>query len=90
VVGKNYTEFSLLDSRGWWAMIFLGVLTTGFAYIAWFDALSQLPAAQTGTFLFVEPLTSMVVAANILGEKITLVSVLGGVVILFGIWMVNR
>ena len=90
VAGKNYTEFSLLDTRGWWAMIFLGVLTTGFAYIAWFDALSQLPAAQTGAFLFIEPLTSMVVAANILGEKITLISVLGGVVILFGIWMVNR
>jgi drug/metabolite transporter (DMT)-like permease len=90
VAGKNYTEFSLLDTRGWWAMIFLGVLTTGFAYIAWFDALSQLPAAQTGAFLFIEPLTSMVVAANILGEKITLISVFGGVVILFGIWMVNR
>jgi drug/metabolite transporter (DMT)-like permease len=90
VAGKNYTEFSLLDSRGWWAMVFLGVLTTGFAYITWFDALSQLPAAQTGAFLFVEPLTSMVVAANILGEKNTLASVLGGVVILFGIWMVNK
>jgi len=90
VAGKNYTQFSQLDSRGWWAMIFLGVLTTGFAYIAWFDALSQLPAAQTGAFLFVEPLVSMVVAANVLGEKITLVSVLGGVVILFGIWMVNK
>ena len=87
---KSYTEIPLLDSRGWIAMIFLGIFTTGLAYIAWFDALSQLPAAQTGAFLFVEPLTSMVVAAIILNEQITLVSVLGGAVILFGIWMVNR
>lgn len=90
IAGRNYTEFMQLDSRGWMAMIYLGILTTGLAYIAWFDALSQLPAAQTGAFLFIEPLTSMVVAAIILSEKITLVSVLGGVVILFGIWMVNR
>jgi drug/metabolite transporter (DMT)-like permease len=90
LAGKNYTEIALLDSRGWIAMIFLGIFTTGFAYIAWFDALSQLPVAQTGVFLFVEPLTSMVVAAIILGEAVTWPSVLGGAVILAGIWLVNR
>jgi drug/metabolite transporter (DMT)-like permease len=90
VAEGNYAEIMQLDFRGWAVMIYLGIFTTGLAYIAWFSALSQLPAAQTGAFLFIEPLTSMVVAANILDEKITLVSVLGGVVILFGIWMVNR
>jgi drug/metabolite transporter (DMT)-like permease len=90
IAGRNYTEFTQLDSRGWMAIIYLGIFTTGLAYIAWFDALSQLSAAQTGAFLFIEPLTSVVVAAIILSEQITLVSVLGGVVILFGIWMVNR
>jgi drug/metabolite transporter (DMT)-like permease len=87
---KNYIEIPQLDLRGWLAMIYLGVFTTGLAYIAWFDALSQLPAAQTGAFLFVEPLTSMVVASIILNEQITLGSVLGGAVILVGIWMVNK
>jgi drug/metabolite transporter (DMT)-like permease len=90
IVGKYYTEILQLDSRSWLAVIYLGILTTGLAYIAWFDALSQLPAAQTGAFLFIEPLTSMVVAAIILNEQITPISVLGGVVILFGIWMVNK
>jgi drug/metabolite transporter (DMT)-like permease len=90
IAGKSYVEIPLLDTRGWIAMIFLGIFTTGLAYIAWFDALAQLPAAQTGAFLFIEPLTSMVVASIILNEQVTLVSVLGGAVILFGIWMVNR
>jgi drug/metabolite transporter (DMT)-like permease len=87
---KNYIEIPQLDLRGWMAIIYLGIFTTGLAYIAWFDALSQLPAAQTGAFLFIEPLTSMVVASIILSEQITFVSVLGGAVILAGIWMVNR
>jgi len=87
---KNYIDIPQLDARGWAAMIFLGIFTTGLAYIAWFDALAQLPAVQTGAFLFIEPLTSMVVAAVILNEQITLVSVLGGAVILVGIWLVNR
>jgi drug/metabolite transporter (DMT)-like permease len=88
--GKNYTEIPLLDSRGWWAMIFLGILTTGLAYIAWFDALSQLPAAQAGAFLFIEPPASMVVAAIVLYEAVTWASLLGGAVILIGVWLVNR
>jgi drug/metabolite transporter (DMT)-like permease len=88
--GKNFVEIPQLDSRGWWAMIFLGIFTTGLAYIAWFDALGQLPAAQTGAFLFVEPLASVVFASIILSEKVTAASILGGVVILFGIWLVNR
>jgi drug/metabolite transporter (DMT)-like permease len=87
--GKT-AELALLDTRGWWAMIFLGIFTTGLAYIAWFDALSQLPAAQTGAFLFIEPPTSMIVAAIILSEAITWASLLGGAVILAGVWLVNR
>lgn len=79
-----------LDSRGWVAMIFLGIFTTGLAYIAWFDALATLPATQTGAFLYIEPLTSMVVAALILGEQVTWASLLGGAVILLGVWLVNR
>jgi drug/metabolite transporter (DMT)-like permease len=90
VAEKDYLEIPKLDTQGWIAMIFLGVFTTGLTYIAWFDVLSQLPAAQSGAFLFIEPLVSMATAAIILNERITLVSVLGGAVILLGIWLVNR
>ncbi|GMV34392.1 MAG: EamA/RhaT family transporter [Chloroflexi bacterium] len=87
---RGYAEIPALDSRGWQALIYLGVFTTGLAYIAWFDALAQLPAAQTGAFLFIEPLSSMAVAAVVLNEAVTLASVFGGAVIILGIWLVNR
>lgn len=87
---KSYSEIALLDSRGWWALIFLGIFTTGLAYIAWFDALAQLPSAQTGAFLFIEPLASMVVASIVIKEQVTFAAIIGGAVILFGIWLVNR
>jgi drug/metabolite transporter (DMT)-like permease len=90
-VGQGrYTEISHLNARGWWSLIYLGIFTTGLAYIAWFDVLSQLPAAQSGAFLFLEPPSSMVVAAIVLGEKVTVPAIIGGAVILFGVWLVNR
>jgi drug/metabolite transporter (DMT)-like permease len=90
IASGDYAELSTLDSRGWWSLIYLGVFTTGLAYIAWFDALAQLPAAQTGAFLFIEPLSSMAVAAVVLNEAVTVATILGGAVIIFGIWLVNR
>lgn len=90
VAGRDYLEIPKLDARGWLAMLFLGILTSGMAYVAWFDALARLPAAQTGAFLFIEPLVSMVAAAVILNEEITFIGVAGGAVILLGIWLVNR
>jgi len=41
-------------------------------------------------FLYIEPLVAVVVAFFILGEAITAASLLGGGVILFGVWLVNR
>lgn len=86
----RYTEIPQLDARGWWSLIYLGIFTTGLAYIAWFDVLSQLPAAQSGAFLFLEPPSSMIVAAVVLNEQVTIASIIGGAVILVGVWLVNR
>jgi drug/metabolite transporter (DMT)-like permease len=83
-------EIPSLRFNGWMAVGFLGIFCSGLAYIAWYDALKALTTAQTGVFLYIEPLVAVVVAFFILGEEITLASLLGGAVILFGVWLVNR
>jgi len=75
---------------GWLAMGFLGVIVSGLAYIAWYDALKVIPAAQIGAFLYLEPVVTMLLAAGMLGEPLLFASVLGGGFILLGVWMVNR
>jgi len=72
--------------RGWIAILFLGVFCSGIAYIFWYDALKDLPVAQTGAFLYLEP----IVAAIVLGEILLLASAIGGITILIGVWLVNR
>jgi drug/metabolite transporter (DMT)-like permease len=79
-----------LSARGWLAVAFLGVACSGLAYIAWFDALERLPASQVGALLYLEPLVAMLVAAAALGEPVGPVMLLGGAVILVGVWLVNR
>ena len=76
--------------NGWIAITFLGVFCSGIAYIFWYDALKVLPVAQTGAFLYFEPIVTVIVAALVLRETILLATLLGGITILVGVWLVNR
>ena len=89
LAGPGYGDISNLTVTGWIGILFLGVFCSGLAYIAWYDALQALSTAQTGVFLYIEPLVAVVVAAVILSEQITGLSLLGGAIILFGVWLVN-
>ena len=88
--GKNYLEIPALSLSGWIGVAFLGIFCSGLAYIAWYDALQALSTAETGVFLYIEPLVAVIVAFFILDEAITWASLAGGAVILLGVWLVNR
>ena len=89
--GPGLAEIRALPWQGWVAIAgVLGVFCSGIAYIFWYDALSVLPVAQTGAFVYLEPFVTAVVAAFLLDEKLGLIGFIGGLTILCGIWLVNR
>jgi drug/metabolite transporter (DMT)-like permease len=88
--GPGLREIPQLTRDGWLGVTFLGVFCSGLAYIAWYDTLQILPAAQLGSFLYLEPPVAVVVSALILAESLTMAALLGGGVILFGVWLVNH
>jgi drug/metabolite transporter (DMT)-like permease len=88
--GPGLSEIAGLTARAWGAIAGLGILGSGLAYVMYYDALRVLPASQLGVFLNIEPLVTMLLAAPFLGEPITVVVLLGGGLILVGIYIVNR
>jgi drug/metabolite transporter (DMT)-like permease len=88
--GPGLHEIGRLDTRGWGAVLGLGIFGSGLAYIAYYDALQVLPASQLGVFLNIEPLVTTLLAAPFLGEPITVLVLFGGAIIIFGIYLVNR
>jgi drug/metabolite transporter (DMT)-like permease len=88
--GPGLSEISKLTLQGGTAILLLGIFGSGLAYIAWYDALKVLPASQLGAFLYIEPLVTLVVAAALLAEPITLASLIGGGIILLGVYLVNH
>ena len=90
LTGPSIGQISNIPWDGWLAILFLGIFCSGIAYIFWYGALKYLPVAQTGAFLYIEPIITLIVAAILINEAITLPSVFGGFAILFGVWLVNR
>lgn len=83
-------QIPFIPWNGWIAIAFLGVFCSGIAYIFWYDVLKILPVAQTGAFLYVEPIITVIVAALVLKEALLLATLIGGLTILIGVWLVNR
>ncbi len=90
VAGRGWESIHNIAMDGWLAIGFLGVFCSGLAYIFWYDALKVLPVARVGTFLYFEPVVTVLVSFLLLNEKITAAGLLGGVIILLGAWLVSR
>jgi drug/metabolite transporter (DMT)-like permease len=88
-VGDGLSQIRNLSWDGWLSIAFLGIFCSGLAYIFWYDALQTLPIAQTGAFLYFEPIVTVIVAAIVLHEQIYLATLVGGATILGGVWLVN-
>lgn len=87
---SGWMYINKLSSAGWLAVAFLGIASSFLAYTYWYDGLQIIGATQSGVFIYMEPLVSLVVAAIVLNEAVTPAALLGGSLILLGVWLVNR
>jgi drug/metabolite transporter (DMT)-like permease len=87
--GAGLGEITRLTSPTLAAVLFLGIVCSGIAYVFWYDALKTLQAAKVGALIYIEPVVAVIVAAIVLGEPILPIVLAGGGLILFGVWLVR-
>lgn len=90
VQNASWREVGELTLPGWGSIGFLGILCSGVAYILWYDALEAREASQIGAFLYIEPLVTLATAHLLLHEEISAITIIGGLLILTGVYLVNR
>jgi drug/metabolite transporter (DMT)-like permease len=69
--------------------LFLGVFVSGIAYWYWGKALEGLEASKVSMFLYLEPITTLIAAVFLLQEKVFIISITGGIIIIIGVIIVN-
>ncbi len=74
----------------WSAVIYLASVTTILGYIGWYWALARGGIARIGTIQFFQPVSGLILAALLLGERMTLALLAASAVILAGVWIAQR
>ena len=78
-----------LDRQGWLAIVYLGAGASGVAYMLYSVALKHVEASEAGVYTNLIPIVG-VVTGVMLGEPLTSRAILGGVVVLVGVWLTSR
>lgn len=76
-----------MNSIGWVCLLTVGIVHTGVTYCMYFSSLKDLSGQQTAILSYIDPLVAVLVSFFVLGESMTLLQGLGGVMILgFTLW----
>lgn len=71
------------------SVVYLGIFPAAIAYLAWSYALARMSASNTSSFLYVIPIFAILLAWPLLNEIPSILSLLGGVVVIVGVALVN-
>lgn len=68
-------------------ILYLGLIITAAGYFVWNWALVRVEASRAAPFLTVQPIVGALLGAVVLGEPLTAFTVVGGVLVVVGLWM---
>lgn len=74
----------------WASLLYLSLLGSVVALLTWSRSVRDLGAARAGQFTYLVPIWSLILAAIFLGEHPALLQIIGGLLVLVGIWFTNR
>ena len=76
-----------MNAFGWINLLIVGLVHTGVTYCMYFSSLKELPGQQAAILSYIDPLVAVLISVTILGEKMTLWQIAGGLLILgFTFW----
>ena len=90
LVLDRWTPWSELGLETSIALVFLGLAGVALAQWFWQWGMAKIGAAQAGVFLYLEPLVTTALAVPYLGEPFALSTVLGGALVILGVFFARR
>jgi len=85
IEGKRFDYEALLNPKILISILFLGVIGSGICYLTWNISVKRLGIITTNSYIYVIPFVTMILAAILLKEQITIIGVLGAVLIISGV-----
>jgi drug/metabolite transporter (DMT)-like permease len=90
VAEHSISEITTMSLNAWLAILYLSVTCSLIGYFIWFYVIKQVGAAVTSTFLFGEPIITMLFAVSFVGERVNLFIIGGAALIFLGVYQVIK
>ena len=87
---RGWSELPHLSLSGWSALLFLAICCSALGYLFWYGALERIEVSRVASLLYVEPLVTLIAAVLLLQEEVTLLTVVGGLLVLGSVFVVQR
>lgn len=78
-----------LDSAGWWGVAYICVFPSVLSLMLWNISVKKIGAARAGVYLNLMPVFTALLALA-MGSPITLVQLIGGALVIAGVWLTSR
>lgn len=83
-------KWSQVPWRAWAGLAFMVIFGSAVAYLIYAFSLSVLSASSVAAFAYLQPVMAIGLGMWILGERITLTAIAGGMLILLGVYLTER
>jgi len=86
----EWNNLFYLSRTAWIGILFLGVFCSGLGYLFWYSALKKRDSGVVGMYLYLEPFSTLIGAYLLLGEEIRWITMMGGGMILCGVFLATH
>lgn len=82
VLIKDQMNFTSVSFNSFIYIMILGIVHTGFAYYLYFTAIKKLKGHSIAVLSYIDPISAVIIASIFLGEKMSSIQAIGGILIL--------
>lgn len=86
----QFSLSGLLQPAVWMNLLFLGVLASLICFVVWNIVLKQLGTVRASNYIYLNPLFTLVGSAILLNEHLTVMSLMGAMLILGGVYWAGK
>lgn len=87
---NSFVPLAEIPWQSWAAIGYLVIFGSIISFIAYLYALQHLPMEQASVYAYINPVVAVVIGALVFDEILTLFIAIGGLVALYGVYLVNQ
>jgi drug/metabolite transporter (DMT)-like permease len=87
---NSFHQIFTMNLNSWLAILYLSSICSLLGYYIWFSTIKKVGAALTSSFLFAEPFITVLLAVTLIGEKLTVPILAGGLLIFTGVYLITK